>query len=375
MARRGRGEGTVARLPDGSWYGRISLGKDENNKYIRKSVYGKSRAEVIRKLIEIRNAVRKGLYIKNSVTVAQWLRRWLVEYKAINLKPHTYDSYEMQIEHNIIPGLGHLLLKEITSLDVQAFYNNKYNNGHGLSSATIRKINSILHAAFNKAIENDIMRKNITNGVQLPRFSQEDVRAFTLDEQKRFFEAAKDYRLYNAFLINVDTGLRAGELLALEWDDIDLEQGLIRIDKGLAVINNRDGSIDTKTVTVVMDSPKTEASIRVIPLTTRSLNLLRETAKVKTCQLVFPSENNTHVGLRNYIRTFHKVLEKAGMEKRGPHVLRHTFVTRCFEINVQPKVISVMVGHAKLSHTMDIYTHVAMNIKRDAVKALDELYM
>ena len=122
-------------------------------------------------------------------------------------------------------------------------------------------------------------------------------------------------------------------------------------------------------------SIRTADPASAIALTTRSLNLLRETAKVKTCHLVFPSENNTHVGLRNYIRTFHKVLEKAGLEKCGPHVLRHTFVTRCFEINVQPKVISVMVGHAKLSHTMDIYTHVAMSIKRDAVQALDDLYV
>ena len=181
-------------------------------------------------------------------------------------------------------------------------------------------------------------------------------------------------RLYNAFVVNVDTGLRAGELLALTWNDIDLENGLIRVNKNVISVKNRDEDADTKNKMIVQDSPKTEASNRTIPLTKRSLDILKEMNDSKTTDIVFPSEKNTYVSLRNYQRTFYKALEKAGLEKCSPHVLRHSFVTRCFKRNVQTKVISEMVGHAKLAHTTDIYTHVMLDIKRDAVNALDELY-
>ena len=189
-----------------------------------------------------------------------------------------------------------------------------------------------------------------------------------------FFEAAKEYRLFNAFVVNIDTGLRSGELLALTWKDVDLENGLIRVNKNIMSVKNRDENAATNNKLIVQDSPKTEASNRTIPLTKRSLAIMKQMHENKTCEIVFPSENNTYISLRNYQRTFYKVLEKAGLEKCSPHVLRHSFVTRCFERNVQIKVISEMVGHSKLAHTTDIYTHVMLDIKRDAVNALDTLY-
>jgi integrase len=187
-------------------------------------------------------------------------------------------------------------------------------------------------------------------------------------------EAAREYRLYNAFVINIDTGLRAGELLALTWKDIDLENGQIRVNKNVIYVKNRDENAITKNKMIVQDSPKTEASNRTVPLTKRSMDILKEMYKEKTSDIVFPTENNTYISLRNYQRTFYTILEKAGLEKCSPHVLRHSFVTRCFEQNVQTKVISEMVGHAKLAHTTDIYTHIMFDIKRDAVSALDRLY-
>jgi len=188
------------------------------------------------------------------------------------------------------------------------------------------------------------------------------------------FLGVGQYRLYNAFIVNVDTGLRAGELLALTWNDVDLTNGLVTVNKNIVYVKNRDENAVEGYKMIVQDSPKTEASNRTIPLTKRSLSILKEMNQKKTGDIVFQSKSNTYVGIRNYQRTFHKVLDKAGMKRCSPHVLRHSFVTRCFERNVQTKVISEMVGHAKLAHTTDIYTHIMPGIKRDAVNALDKLY-
>lgn len=372
--RRGNGEGSITKLKNGLWMGRVTIGRKEDGKVERKSLYGSTRAEVSAKMIALQNEVQSGNYISAEMTLKQWLPTWLKDYKAINLKPKIYDVYEMQINHNIIPEIGHIELKELRQQDIQKFYNKKYNNGKGLSSATIRKIHNIINSALNQAVENNLMHKNVAKNLQLPKLVKPQVKAFTLNEQMMFFEAAKEYRLYNAFVVNVDTGLRAGELLALTWNDVDLANGLITINKNIMNVKNRDKNADTKNKLIVQDSPKTEASNRTIPLTKRSLAILKEMYDKKTCNIVFPSEKNNYISLRNYQRTFYKVLEKAGIEKCSLHVLRDSFVTRCFEKNVQTKVISEMVGHAKMAHTTDIYTHIMLDVKRDAVNALDELY-
>lgn len=372
--RRGNGEGPITKLKNGLWMGRVTIGRKKDGKLERKSLYGNTRAEVTAKMVALQNEIQTGNYIASDMTLGQWLTTWLKDYKAINLKPRTYDMYETQINYNVIPELGNIVLKELKQQDLQRFYNKKYNNGKGMSGASIRKIHNIISASLNLAVENDLMRKNVSKGVQLPRLTKPNVKAFTLQEQNLFFEKAKEYRLYNAFVVNIDTGLRAGELLALTWKDVDLEKGLIKINKNIMFIKNRDENAVTKNKWIIQDSPKTEASNRTIPLTKRSLSILKQMYETKTCDIVFPSEKNTHVSLRNYQRTFYKILGKAGLEKCSPHVLRHSFVTRCFEQNVQTKVISEMVGHAKLAHTTDIYTHIMLDIKRDAVNALDALY-
>ena len=374
MTRRLNGQGSVQKLENGSWRGRVSIGKDKSGKYVRKNITANTRKELLKKMDEIKSMHLHGDKLREVVTVGNWLNRWMIDYKSLSLKPRTYDTYESQIRTNIKPHIGDILMTELTHSDLQRFYQQLYDNGNGLSSATIRKIHHILHSAFDKAILNDIVHRNVAKGIDLPRMNNVLVKSFTVDEQNRFFEAARDSRLYNAFLISVDTGLRTGELLALEWGDIDFAQKYISVTKGLAVVNDRSPDRKTKTITIVQDSPKTETSVRLVPLTNRCYKILLDMYKNRTCNIVFPSENNTHIGPRNYIRTFHKILAKAGLSKCGPHVLRHTFVTRCFENDVSSKVISELVGHAKLSHTMDIYTHVAFRIKRDAVEALNNLY-
>ena len=375
--KRGNGEGSIMKLDNGSWMGKIMIGRKPDGTANRKSIYGKTRKEVSDKLIALANDVNSGSYIEPSkLSLGDWLNNWLKQYKSINLKPKTYDTYETQANYNIIPAIGDIALKDLKTDDIQRYYNSKFNSGKGLSSATIRKHHNILSGALNQAVESGFIQKNPAKGAELPTLKQKEIKVFTLDEQMLFFQVAKDFSLLNAFIVNVDTGLRMGELLALTWDDIDFENELVNVNKNIIFVKDREGKTGNENMLIVQDSPKTKASTRKVPLTQRSLSLLeslRQTQQKKS-DIIFCSNKGTYVSPRNYERAFLRVVEKAGIEKCNAHTLRHTYATRLFECGVDAKVVSEFLGHSKVSHTLDIYTHVLPNVKKRAVQVLDNLY-
>jgi len=373
MSRRGNGEGTLVKLSNGHWLGRVSLGKKVDGIYKRVTVCGKTRGDVMNQMLELTEEIQSGYFYRGEILLVKWLSMWL-ELKSVRIKPSSFDSYESLIRLYIIPAIGHMKIGEITQSDIQTLYNSLYNQGKGLSSHTIRTINCIIQNALNRAVDQDLIRRNVGIGVELPRLRKPNVKAFTIAEQNAFFEAAKDSKYFTSFLISVDTGLRCSELLALKWEDIDLFEGIVKISKSLVVIKNRDPISSRKTVAFVQNSTKTKAGKRQVPLTSRSLATLKMMYEARKADFVFPCMKNGLPSLADYSRVFHEILRSAGMEKCGLHVLRHTFVTRCFEEKVHPKVISEMVGHSRISQTMDVYTHVSMDMKRVAIYALDDLY-
>jgi hypothetical protein len=111
--RRGNGEGSVTKLKSGLWMGRVTVGRKNDGKLERKSLYGNTRAEVSAKMIALQNEIQTGNYISTEMTLGQWLTTWLKDYKSINLKSKTYDTYETQVNCNIIPNIGDLVLKDL----------------------------------------------------------------------------------------------------------------------------------------------------------------------------------------------------------------------------------------------------------------------
>jgi len=374
MAKRGNGEGNILKLSENKYMGKIMIGYKSDGKPNRVSVYGKTRKEVSDKLIKLANEVIVGTYIQpTKLTVGEWMKTWLKDYKSLNLKQRTYDTYETQINTHIIPEIGKIELKELNASQLQRFYNIKFNNDKGLSPATIRKIHSIIQAALKQACLNGLISKNASVGVVLPRLEQKKIKVFSREEEKLFFEAAKGFELYNAFLLCCDTGMRMGEVLALTYDDIDFKGETVNVNKNIMYVKDREGSTGNNYVLIVQDTPKTKASIRKIPLTQIALKMLKE-LKLKAepnCNLVFPSRNNTYINPRNFERTFQTIIDKAGIEKCNTHTLRHTFATKCFEKGIQVKIVSKWLGHSKISHTLDIYTHILPDFEKQAIKMLE----
>jgi len=162
------------------------------------------------------------------------------------------------------------------------------------------------------------------------------------------------------------------ELLALTWDDIDLKNGTVSINKTLSFVKNRKDTTGNKYILIVT-KPKTKASIRKIPLTPRLHKLMAE-MKLKsknTSNLVFPSKTGGYIDPSNFQRAFHSVVEKAGIEKCSCHILRHTFATRCFEKGIPAKIVSKWLGHSRVGHTLDIYTHIMPDVEKEAILLLE----
>jgi integrase len=373
VKRRSNGEGSITKLKNGRYMGKIMLGRKADGKPNRKTVYGETQTEVLKKINELIYEYNNGLYVEpNRLKFGEWLLIWLRTFKKKKLKARTYDTYESQINARIIPVLGHLSLKDITSFHIQDFYNELGDND--FSSATIRKTHQIINSALDKAQEQKMIRFNPATSIELPPLEQKPVRAFSRDEQTIFFEAAKLYSYYEAYVFAVDTGVRDGELFPLTWSDIDFEKGYVQINKTLIVVKDREKKSGNSYILKVQDSTKTKAGVRKIPLTKRCLRMLKE-LKLKNGtkgQLVFPSKNNTFINPRNFLRCFKTICKKAGLDDSfNCHTLRHTFATRCFEKGIPVKIVSRWLGHKKVQHTLDIYTHVMPDEEKRAIERLE----
>jgi integrase len=371
MAKRGNGEGTITKLKNGSYMGKIMLGYKPDGTPNRISKYGKTRSEVSKKLIKAANDYNTGKYVEPSkVLLSDWMENWLKKYKKMYLKPKTYESYKSIVNFNLNPYIGNVMLKDLQIDDIQhliSILSNKY------APSTVKRIYTVLFNALEQAFYNEMIVKNPAKLTKLPKIKPKMIKVFTLEQQISFQKKAQDYRLYEAFIVNLDTGLRRGELLALQWDDVDFKKEKISINKNIVQAKNENTG---KYEIVVQDTPKTVKSNRDVPLTNRSLALLKK-LKVKQqskSPIVFCSQKGTYINPENYTRTFNKILKKAELKGFSPHCLRHSYATRCFEEGVPLKTVSDILGHSKTGITSDIYTHVMPNKKKEAAKALDLLY-
>jgi integrase len=342
----------------------------------RQTIYGKTQKEVSDKLRNLSIHYGAGdVFDSASMVFKEWLDFWLENYKKLNLKQKTYEVYERFIILHISPSnLGQITLKKITSMHIQRLINDKYKGG--LSTASIRKMFNIIKQALQKAVDGNMLLKNPASSVELPEHKQKDIEVFTMEEQERFFEFAKDDVLYDLFVIAVDTGIRLGELLAINWQDVDLKDETISITKNLIFVKDYYNESDKKNILKIQDVPKTKASIRKVPLTQRSLYILkkRKIAANSHAETVFLTSNRRYLSPRNVERSFCRIVAKAKLPNCNFHSLRHTYATRMFEIGTSAKIVSEILGHSKVSHTLDIYTHVIPSLKNNAVKNLDLLY-
>lgn len=372
MAKRGNGEGTIYYSEKlNKWIGQFSAGRKLNGKLNRKSVYGNTRKEVKEKMTIALADVQKNIFIdKNSITIGE-LGQQILDIK-LKTNVITENSYSSSINHlNKIRNsfLGNMEIQKTTYLDIQNFYTTITD----LSNSYIEKINILLNTIFKEAIKREIINKNPMINVIVPKSNKlnKQVEAFSIEQQKAIIDylnkySYKDYGFYayrNIFRILMFSGMRVGELLALYPEDIDLVNNEIHISR--TITKNLQGK------TIVGAKTKTYESARTIPITELYIDDIKESLnnmKENKYNLIFTSIRNEPIIVSNVGQYFNTLCNKLNFDfKVNPHMLRHTYATRCIESGVPAHVLQKLLGHKNITTTINTYTTIFEKYKKDEV--------
>ncbi len=391
--KRVHGEGSIRYRKDKNlWEARYTVGFDKEGKQIQKSVYGKTPEETREKLTKTLVKLDEGSYIEPSrMSLGEWLDNWLFNFKQSTVKPTTFGTYEQNIRNHIKPFLGHIPLKDLKLDAIQELYNNQLKKGRcdgegeQLSTGSVIKIHTILSQALDKAVEKEMLYKNPAKFAELPPMVEKPCTVLTMDDQIKFIQVVKHHRMRAAILFGMGTGLRAGEMMALKWSDIDLHQGTVRIVKQTVRVTNFEGR-ERKGTRLETMTPKTKRSTRNVPLSDAMVNVLKQQLLLQEKEkadagsayskdnYVFPTEIGTFYCGRNLLRLIYNLCKKAEIERINVHALRHIFATRMLEAGEAAKIVQEILGHEDITTTLNRYTHVLPDTKKKSVQKLNHIF-
>lgn len=367
--RRGKNEGTIRKRPDGRWEARVALDDGE-----RKSYYGKTRQEVSRLLANaLRNQEQGITPLDERQTVGAYLGSWIETYKQ-RRKLTSYERNERTVRLHLIPGLGKLQLVKLTPQQVEVFYTRKL--AEGATAYTVRMCHKVLRQALNDALRLGLVHRNVAVLVKPPRSRSREMAFYTEEQARTLLNAASGDRLEAMVVLALATGMREGEMLALTWDDVDLENSSLLVRANL--VHTREG--------IFCEEVKTGHSRRRIALPSIAVEALqRHRARQaqerlrlgpawRDMNLVFPNTVGGFYDVNNWRSGwFYRLLSRAGLPRVRPHDLRHTAATLLLARGVPVKVVSEMLGHANVGITLSIYGHVLPHMQQQAANTMDAM--
>jgi integrase len=367
--RRGHGEGAIYPRNDGRWAGAVELGWRDGKRQ-RKTVYGKTRKEVAEKINRLlRDHQEHEIRADERLTVEKYLTEWLQAMEVV-VRPRTWRRYEELIRRHAVPHVGRIRLTRLSAEHLQHLYAELILGG--LAAATVVQLHRILHNALGQAVRWDLVGRNVADLVKPPRVPRYELTTLSPEQSRQFLDAARGDRLEALYVLAITTGMRLGELLRLRWREVDLEARVLSI-RGAPPGEGGAG-------------PKTERSRRPVVLTEVAAAALRRHRAAQAAEriragaawqngdLVFANTVGGPLNQSNLrLRSFHPLLKRAGLPMMRFHDLRHSAATLLLGMGVHPKVVSEMLGHAQVSITLDVYSHVTATMQHQAVNALNDL--
>ncbi len=365
----------ITQRPDGRYMARFQY---KGEKYC---LYDYNIEKLQERMTDLKYEVRHGVYAKEgNITINEWFKIWIDEYKINSVKEATLFRYKSAYEKHIKKFFGDRKLKDIRPEHIQKLYNSLK------GTETVVIVATILSGMFEQAYKNQIINKNPIPLTTVPKIRTEkkERRVLTLNEQELLMKYSSG-TLKDLIEVSLSTGLRTGELRALEWKDIDFENKVIHVTGTLTEIGGK----------AFKDTPKTKASRRDIPMLENVerifIKIKREEEERKAAKgdkfkakeglenLVFKSRRGTPVSNSCYVRMINRAVDKINntgieFEHVHPHALRHTFATRCIENGMPPQVLKTILGHSSLAMTMDLYAHVLPDTKAEEMQKIAGLF-
>ena len=372
--RRKKGEGSVRQRKDGRWEGRVVIGYDEKGLPKAKNVLAKTKRECQEKLKQLRETVTgsKTEKVRPEMPFGEWLDFWYQNYVKPQIRPTTQANYEAKIYQHTIPELGKIPLNQLAQKDLQQFYARMKTGGRlirteqfgkGLSDSMVRGLHAVCRSALEKAVQEGLIRTNPAVGCKLPPKRGREMRVLGREELQRFLIQAQAEGYFELFLLDLCTGLRRGELLALQWDDLDFKTGTLTVNKQVYEVKGQ----------LQVSVPKTRASIRRLVLPPGVVEVLRQYREMVDSRWMFPSPVKEDMPMTPGAvrRRLQIILERIGCKRIRFHDLRHTFATMSLENGMDVKTLSAMLGHVSAATTLDIYAHVTGDMQTEAAAKID----
>lgn len=369
--RRDRGEGTIAKRADGRWTAAITL--DDGR---RKWFYGSTRREVADKLAKALNDRKQGTLLLTSerLTLGQYLATWLTSAAKPSVRPKTFVSYSGLVRNHIAPSaIAKRPLTKLTGLDIQTFLNEKLESG--CSARTVQYLHAVLRRALGQAVKWNLVPRNAASLATPPKVTRTKVQPLTPEQVRAFLNVAKQDRLAAVFTVAVALGLRQGEVLGLRWQDVDLDRRTLTVSFALQRLGGGQG--------LALVEPKTAESRRTIMLPDYAVAALREHRtrqlqerllagdKWKEQGFVFTTRVGTPLDPRRVQSKFKDLLDQAGLPDMRFHDLRHTCASLLLAQGVPARMIMEILGHSKISTTMDLYSHILPTLQTEAAAKMD----
>ncbi len=367
MARRGE---NIYKRKDGRWEGRYIAARHPNGRAKYVSVYGKSYTIVRQKLL----AAKAGLTPKAGVCCMLTVNELFSQYLAqAQIKASTQERYQFMLKRHILPRLGEIAVSSLTANELSELLvwlrkHGRLNGKGGLSSKTVRDLAVLIKSALRFA-EREYHCVCEALNVPLPACTQKHVEVFSTTEIAALGKALLPSKALSAsVMLALYAGLRIGEVCALRVADLDFLSETIRICHSVQRFSSNGKS------RLCLQSPKSEHSVRVVPMHTALLPVLKQlSAKLPKDAYLLTGRTDHPMEPRTCQYQFAALLKRCGIRRRGYHTLRHTFATRCIEMGADAKSLSEILGHADIKTTLKLYVHPSMERKRQCVQQLDFL--
>lgn len=362
--KKANGEGSVQKYYKNGifkgWRCTVTVGRNDSGKLIRKQFYGKSKMDAINSKKEYLNKSDAGILPSDEkITLQQWIKTWLYEYRINDLRPSSLERYCGIYRNYILNSkIGMRKLKDLKTSNLQAYYNSLVNDSNK-SPCTIKSLNKLLKTGLNQAVKENYIIINPCNNVILPKLPpKKEIKIFSVEEEKAFIKSLSTHRHRALFILVLGTGLRIGEVTSLRWHNINFDTGELRVEKTFKRVQLINSTSKNKTA-IIEQEPKTVNSKGTVPIPT---SIITELKKHKIRQdkeileageayvnndLVFSNQLGEPLDAHNLSRSYRRALAKANIPYKNFHAMRHTFATRLFEEDVPLKTSSAAFGSCR----------------------------
>jgi integrase len=365
--RKPSGSGTIYRRKDGRYETAVWVTTPKGQRR-RRRVYGRTYEETHEKYIALKRQADQGNRITTrSQRVDEYLRYWLDQVAKPTVRGTTHAKYETFIRLYLAPGLGRKRLDKLTTADVRAFLNAQ--REQGVSTHRLQAMHAILRNALQNAVREDLVARNVAALVRVPQAGSREFRPWSVDEAVTFLDEARGHPLHAAFVLVIALGLRRGEVLGVAWDQVDLDEGTVRVRQQLQRVGGQ----------LRLTEVKTRRSGRMVPLPDLCIRALRKRRAEQAAErlaagkrwqesgLVFTTRHGTPIEPRNLARTFDVICAHAEVRRIRLHDTRHTCASLLAAAGTHPRTIMAILGHSQIGVTMNVYTHVTTEDQRAAV--------